>query len=258
MPKFSVAICCMNAADTIQQACESASWADELIIVDSGSTDGTQDIARKYADKFVEQKWLGFTKQKKLSAELCSNDWVFILDSDEELSPKLIQQIQQLTDDQLDNLDVIYMPRRNYVMGKYIRAWSPDWQSRLIHRNRVTWPEEALHDARVPSDPSRVLKLSAPLEHKKAAPVDFSDYFSGSRMDARLIQVAQQMYDKGKRASILDLAFRPYFAFFKFYFLKLGFLDGSFGFLIAQKASVSVQLKYAALWTIQQQHKSKS
>ena len=253
MPKFSVAICSMNAADTIRQACESANFADEIIIVDSGSTDRTSEIAQQYATKFVHQPWLGFTEQKKLSAELCTNDWVFILDSDEEISPKLAKQIQSLTDEQLDQLDVLNMPRRNYVMGRHVRAWDPDMQSRLIHRKRAVWPEEALHDARLPSHPSRARNLTGPLEHKKASAADFTDYFSGARMDARLMNVAKQMYDRGKRAKFTDLMFRPSFAFIKFYFLKRGFLDGTFGYMIAQKAASSVQLKYAALWAYQQQ-----
>ncbi|WP_200761644.1 glycosyltransferase family 2 protein [Poriferisphaera corsica] len=256
MPKFSVAICSMNAADTIRQACESASFADEIIIVDSGSTDATPEIAKQYASKFVHQPWLGFTEQKKCSASLCSNDWVLILDSDEEISPKLAQQIQSLTDEQLEKLDVLNMPRRNYVMGRYVRAWDPDMQSRLIHRDRAVWPDETLHDARLPSHPSRVKNLTGHLEHKKASAADFADYFSGSRMDARLMKVAKQMYERGKRAKFTDFLFRPSLAFIKFFILKRGFLDGTFGFIIAQKAASSVQLKYAALWAYQQQQRN--
>ena len=82
----------------------------------------------------------------------------------------------------------------------------------------------------------------------------WSDYFSGKRTDARLMMVARQMFDQGKRATWVSLAFRPWMAFIKFYFLKRGFLDGTFGLLIAQKAAFSVQLKYAALWAVQQEH----
>ena len=133
---ISVTICCMNNADTIEAACKTAGWADELIIVDSGSTDGTQEIAKKYADKVVHQPWLGFTEQYKYAATLAKNDWVFQLDSDEEISPKLVQELQALTEKQLENVDVAYMPRRNYIMGHYVRAWSSDKESRLIHRDR--------------------------------------------------------------------------------------------------------------------------
>ena len=258
MMKISVTICCMNNADTIAAACESASWADEVIVVDSGSTDGTQEIAKKYTDKVVDQPWLGFTEQYKYAATLAKNDWVFQLDSDEEISPKLIQELQSLTEEQLKSIDVAYMPRRNYIMGHYVRAWSSDKESRLIHRDRTKWRDEVLHITRLPSDPSRVMYFKGWLEHKRVSEAHFSDYFSGSRLDSRLMKVAEQMYSRGKRAGWTDLLFRPYIAFLKFYVFKRGFLDGSFGLLIAQKASVSVQLKYAALWAVQQKKKQKN
>ena len=99
--------------------------------------------------------------------------------------------------------------------------------------------------------------LKGGLSTKRVSSAHFSDYFSGSRLDSRLLKVAEQMYGRGKRAKWTDLLFRPAGAFFKFYFLKCGFLDGKFGLLIAQKASVSVQLKYAALWAVQQEKMKK-
>ena len=254
MPKVSVIICCANAEATLPAAVASAAWADELVIVDSGSTDRTAEIAREAADLYVVEPWRGYTGQKQYGAGLASNDWVFILDGDEEISPELANEIQALNDTELDGLDVIYMPRQNWVLGRPVRAWFPDRQSRLIHRQRVTWPEEALHEDRRPSDPSRTRQLSGHLEHKRAGSATWDDYFSGRRMDERLMLVAQQMHDRGKRVGFVGLWLRPKLAFFKFFVLKRGFLDGTFGLMIAQKAAVSTQLKYAALWAIQQGH----
>jgi hypothetical protein len=143
------------------------------------------------------------------------------------------------------------------VLGRAVRAWWPDWQSRLIHRQRVTWPEESLHEARVPSSPDRVMRLSGHLEHKRVGPAEFSDYFSGKRLDARLMMVAREMHARGKRVGWLGMWLRPWLAFWKFFLFKRGFLDGSFGLLIAQKAYVSTQLKYAALWSLQHYHPAK-
>ncbi len=256
MAKISVVICCANAEATLPAAIASAQWADELVIVDSGSADRTAEIAQASADVYRVERWRGYTGQKKFGAELAANDWVLILDGDEEVSPKLAEQIRALCDAELDRLDVIYMNRQNWIMGRPVRAWWPDRQSRLIHRRRTHWPDEALHDTRQPSDPSRVRHLTGHLEHKRvgvAGLESWADYFSGQRLDERLMMVARQMHAQGKRATWGAIAVRPWMAFFKFYVLKRGFLDGTFGLLIAQKAAVSVQLKYAALWAVQQE-----
>lgn len=251
MPKLTIIICCANAEATLGPACNTARWADELIVVDSGSTDRTPEIAKEHADRYVVEPWRGYGGQKKFAAELASNDWVFFLDGDEECSPELAAEWQRYTQAELDRLDLLLVPRKNYLLGRYVRGWWPDRLTRIFHRRRVTWDDEVLHDTRKPSDPSRVRNMSGWIEHKRHSDAGFSDYFSGKRMDERLLMVAQQMYDRGKRASALDLLFRPWLAFIKFYFLKRGFMDGTFGLLIAQKAAVSTQLKYAALWSIQ-------
>ncbi len=250
---MSVVICCANAADTLERACRSAKWADELVVVDSGSNDATGQIAQDLADRYVQEPWRGYTQQKKFGAQQCSHDWVFVLDGDEAFSPQLVEQLRGLTDADLDRRDVFMVRRRNYVMGRAVRAWWPDWQSRLIHRGRCIWPEEALHETRLPSHPSRQGRLNGWIEHKEHSQAGFNDYFSGRRLDERLIMVAQQMHDRGKRCKWTDLVFRPWLAFLKFYVVKRGFLEGVFGLLMAQKAAVSTQLKYAALWAVQQQ-----
>ena len=250
MPEISIIICCADAQATLGPACESAKWADELIVVDSGSSDATPEIARRYADRYVVEPWRGYAGQKKFAAELASHDWVFFLDGDEECSTRLAQEWQKLTQAQLDQWDLLLIPRKNYVLGRYVRCWWPDRLTRIFHRGRVTWDDQVLHDTRQASDPSRVRTLSGWIEHKRLSNAGFEDYFSGRRMDERLLMVARQMHDRGKRARVWDLVFRPWLAFLKFYFLKRGFLDGSFGLLIAQKAAVSAQLKYAALWSL--------
>ncbi len=251
MPKVSAMICCYNAVHTIEASCRSVGWADELVVVDSGSTDETPQIARSYAHEFVVEPWRGYTEQKRLGTSLCRNEWVLVLDADEECSPELAGEISRLTHEELEEKDVFLIRRRNYQMGRYVRAWSPDWQSRLIHRGRCQWAEEALHDSRLPSHPARVAKLEGWIEHNRCSQAGFADYFNGRLADARLRLIASEMYTRGKRCRWMDLLVRPAFAFAKFYFLKLGFLDGQFGLLIAQKAAMAAQLKYAALWAMQ-------
>ena len=251
MVPISAVICCANVADTLEAACRSVRWADELIVVDSGSRDGTCQIARRYADRYVLEPWRGHSGQKLFAAGLARNDWIFFLDGDEQCTVQLAEEMTRLTPRFMDQHDVLLVRRRNFVMGRYVRAWWPDELTRLFHRQRCTWNEHVLHDARAPSAPSRVARLRHPIEHKRHSQAGFADYFSGRRLDERLMAVAGQLYASGRRCHWWDLLIRPPFAFWKFYLLKRGFLDGTFGLLIAQKAAVSTQLKYAALWAVQ-------
>jgi len=251
MPRYSAVICCRDALDTLPAACESVSWCDELVIVDSGSTDGTIDYAQEKADVFRVEPWRGYDKQKAFANTLANNDWVFMIDSDEQCTEVLAKELQQLNESALEAVDVMYVRRRNYVLGRPVRAWDPDWQSRIVHRHRVQHADEALHDARLPSEPGRTRKLKGRITHKQVSDAGFDDYFGGQRLDARLLPVAWQMYQRGKRASWLDLWLRPALTVLKLLILKGGWRDGTFGLLIAQKTAVTTQLKYAALWAIE-------
>lgn len=254
---ISVVICCADAQATLPAALASVTWADEVLVVDSGSTDETPRIAREGADRYVVEPWRGYTGQKQFGASLARHDWVLVLDGDEEVSAELAAELKTLDAAAVAGLDVLTMPRRNHLLGRPVRAWWPDTQSRLIHRGRARWADDVLHDARLPSEPGRVRALTGHLEHKRvgAAGGDggWSDYFSGARLDSRLLQTARQMHDRGRRVTFLGLWLRPWFAFWKFYVLKRGVLDGTFGLMVAQKALVSTQLKYAALWTVQRE-----
>ncbi len=250
MPRVSALICCANSQATLAQACQSLAWVDELVIVDSGSSDDTPAIAQQYAHRYHVEPWRGYSGQKEFGLSLCSHDWVLLIDGDEECSPQLAAEIQALSDAELERHDLYLLRRRNFVMGRPVRAWWPDWQSRFLHRQRCQWRGEVLHDGRQ-APPDRTGRFTGWIEHKQHSDAGFTDYFSGRRMDERLMLVAREMHAAGKRCRWYDLVLRPPLTFWKFYLLKRGFLDGTFGLLIAQKAAVSVQLKYAALWALQ-------
>ncbi len=251
MLPISVVICCANVEATLPAACESVAWANELVIVDSGSSDDTAAIAQRFADRYVVEPWRGYTGQKKYGTQLCRNDWVLVLDGDEEVSPSLATEIGQLTQDEMDGLDVLEMPRQTFLMGKAPRAWWPDWQDRLIHRERCIWADEVLHDRRRPSHPSRARRLRGELWHQRHSKGGFHDFFAGAQEEHRALIMAMQMFDRGRRCQWWDVAIRPSAAVFKSLVLKRGLLDGSLGLLVAQRAATLTLLKYAALWSIE-------
>ena len=251
MARLSAVICCQNAMDTLPAACESVAWCDELVIVDSGSIDGTADFARERADVFRHEPWRGYDRQKAFANTLASHDWVLMLDADEACTPELAEELRGLGDAELAKLDVLHVRRRNYLLGRPVRAWDPDWQSRVVHRERVRHAEESLHDARLPSSPERQRRLRGRILHKHTSEAGFEDYFGGRRLDARLPLVALQMYGRGRRARWWDVALRPWLTLLKLYLLKGGWRDGTFGLLVAQKTAVTTQLKYAALWSLE-------
>ncbi|MEX0775056.1 MAG: glycosyltransferase family 2 protein [Phycisphaeraceae bacterium] len=259
MPEVSVVICCANVADTLEAACRSVvAWADELVIVDSGSADATAAIAQRYASRYVVEPWRGYTGQIEFGVSLCRNDWVLVLDGDEECAPELAREIQQLGDDELAKLDLMTMRRETYCLGRPVRSWRPDWQTRLIHRRRCTFADELFHYRMVPTQRSRQGKLRGRLIHRRTSAAGFNDYFDARQLGSRLQLIAQQMYKTGRRCRWYDLFFRPLIAVWKSYIVKRGFLDGMFGLMIAGKMMVSAQLKWAALWAYQEAQNQKN
>jgi (heptosyl)LPS beta-1,4-glucosyltransferase len=248
MPPISVVICCFNARAMVEAACRSAAWADELVVVDSGSTDGTQDVARQFAHRFAVEPFRGFSRQKQFAVDLARNDWVLVLDHDEEITPALAGELSALKDRTLDDVDLFLCRRRNFVMGRVVRTWWPDWQSRLFHRRRIVWNNDLLNDGRLASDPKRVRRFKGCLDHNRLNDAGFLAYYNPGPAYQRTILAAAELHRRGRRAHFADLAFRPAAAFLKHYLIRRGVLDGTFGLMMAQRAALAVQLKYAALW----------
>lgn len=252
-PPISICIAAKNEQAKIRAALESArrcAWCKELAVFDSGSTDRTVSIAGELADRVQPLQWTSYADSKRRMVEAAGHDWVFILDADEQISPDLADQIERLADQAFAEHPIITMPRHNYLLGRHVRAWDPDRQSRLIDRRRVRWPQRAVHDQRIATE-GQPLHLPGHLDHNRGFD-DFGDYFDGPRYQQRIDAMARELFDQGKRAGYGDLMLRPAAAFVKMYLLKRGFTQGSFGLLIAQKAAVFTQLKYARLWHLQQ------
>jgi len=252
-PPITIAVATDDKISTIADALNSARacpWCDELLVFDSGSTDGSADVAKELADRVEFHEWTTYADSKRRMCEAARNDWVFILDADEQITPELAAEIDALPDNAFPDHPVMTMPRKNYLLGRHVKAWDPDRQNRLFDRTRVAWPDRSIHDERKPTEGSERALSSAILHNSTVN--DWHGYFDGPRYADRIDKMAREMYDAGKRVGFVGLWLRPPLALFKYFILKGGFTQGAFGLVIAQKAAVFTQLKYARLWHLQQ------
>ena len=246
----SACIICRNAGPRIDTALDSLSWCDDIVVVDSGSTDGTIARAHNHAAKprVIHHDWPGYNPQRQFAAGQCRNDWVLMLDADEECSPDLAAEIARLDDAATRDVAIFKIPRKNYIARRYVRCWSPDHQTRLIHRQRTDWDPTSAPEIRRAKAGFRVAQLKACLLHNRLTPFAPTDVNDGPRMAEHAEILARAMAQRGKRATLLNLYFRPFAVFFKYYILRGGFLDGRFGLIIAYKTTIGVILKYSVLY----------
>ncbi|HVX87210.1 MAG TPA: glycosyltransferase family 2 protein [Phycisphaerae bacterium] len=251
MLPISACIIAKNQAHRIRLALDSLDWCAQIVVVDSGSTDGTMAICNNHPSGKVHavyEPFRGYNQQRQFAASLCPTEWVLLLDADEEVSDGLRQEIQKLTPDRLEKAAIFEMPRKNYIRRRYIRCWSPDYQTRLIHKNRTLWGEQSAPEIRTPKYGFTQHKLKHPLLHNRLTPFTPADFCDGPRMQEHATILANAMQARGKRATLLHLLTRPPLTFLKYYILKGAFLDGRFGLVIAYKSTVGATLKYSVLY----------
>ena len=250
--KISAIIVTKNEEAKIADAIESASWADEVIVVDSESTDDTREIAESLGAKVLVQEWLGFSGQKQFAVGQAANEWVFSLDADERVSPELRSEILALKASP-SLADGYKIPRLSIYMGRPIRhgGWYPDWQLRLFDRRKGKWKDVLVHESVQMSDGSRTDKLTGDIIHYSVENASHHQRMIGERY-APL--AAQQMFANGRRTSVSGIVFSGCLAFIQTYIIKAGFLDGFPGFCIAYFAGHHAFMKHLLLWEMQQLH----
>lgn len=250
--KISAVIIACNEEAKIAEAIRSVAWADEILVVDSGSTDRTEQIVRAAGARFIAQTWLGFSRQKQFAAEQAVNDWIFSLDADERVSEELQQEILRLRES-LENprADGYKIPRLAFYMNRPIRhgGWYPDWQLRFFNRTKGKWKDVLIHESVQMQDAAHIEKLRGDLLHDSIEEASHHHRMIGERY-APL--AARQMFERGRRTSPLKVAAAGPAAFAQTYFLKGGFLDGFPGFCIARFAAHHAFLKQLLLWEMQQ------
>lgn len=246
MPKVSVTIITLNEADHIAAAIDSASWADEIIVVDSGSTDNTVAIARSKGVRVETRAWSGYVDQKNFAHLLASNDWIFSLDADERITPALAGEIHALLSTEPPRKGY-RVPRVAYHLGRWIRTtdFYPDYQTRLYDRRSARWSGRHVHESvRVDGGPGQLVNE---LQHYSFR--DLRDQLE--RINHYTTLAARQMCERGQRTGPLSIVAHPVAAFLRNYVLRRGFLDGTVGLTISLMNSYAVFLKFAKLWELQ-------
>lgn len=244
--KISVTVRTSNEEKNLRECLESVSWADEIVVVDSKSTDNTVAIAREFTDKVVIQEWLGHIGQSQFATDQAKNLWVLHLDADERVSPELRDEILALD---LNNsmCDAYEMPRRHFFMRQWIHhsAWYPDYKIRLFRKDRCKWGGYAPHDE--VKVKGRKEKLTQGILHYIYA--DIAHFAATKNRYSSL--TAEDHFKNGRRARIIDFTLRPLYAFLYRFFFRLGIADGIAGFTISVMESHAVFMKYIKLYEIQ-------
>ncbi|MDH4266811.1 MAG: glycosyltransferase family 2 protein [Deltaproteobacteria bacterium] len=246
MEKISVAIITKDEEANIRACLESVKWADEIVVVDSGSTDRTEMICQDFQARFFLEEWKGFPRQKNSAIEKTGNEWVLSLDADERVSPELRQEIQQSLDKN-PTFDGYFIARKNFFLGRWIRhcGWYPDFNLRLFRKSLGRFQEREVHEK--VEIQGKVGFLEHPLEHRTYS--SLSDFLE--RMNRYSTLAAREMLRQGKRYCWFDAFFRPPFTFLQMYLLRAGFLEGYLGFLLAGLYSFYTFAKYSKLRELQ-------
>lgn len=246
MPKVSVTVITSNEAADIGDALASASWADELIVVDSCSTDDTVAIARRYTDRVVVREWPGYPAQKNYAASLASHDWVLSLDADERVTPALAAEIRRTLQQDPEDKGFL-IPRVTRHLGRWIRTtdWYPDPQLRLYDRRFARWTGRYVHESLTVD--GHVGRLQEELQH--FAYRDIAEHME--TIERYTSYAARQMHENGRRARWMQIAGYPPLAFLRNYVLKGGITDGVPGLVISAMNAYYVFLKFAKLWELQ-------
>jgi glycosyltransferase involved in cell wall biosynthesis len=262
--KITATVITLNEEANIQRALESLGWADEIVVVDSGSTDRTVEIARRFTDKVVIKDWPGYAAQKNFAAQQARNDWIFSLDADEEISPQLAAEIGILKEHVADggqgsslssslsraaSVAGYEMPRLCRYMGRWIKhsGWYPDYKLRLYNRKAGSWKGDFVHESVTVK--GEVRRLRGDLLHYTVRSA--SEHHQ--RMDRYTTLAAEEMHKHRRKPSAATMLVSPVTSFFRSYVIRLGFLDGIPGLAIACFAAHYSFLKHVKLWEFREE-----
>jgi glycosyltransferase involved in cell wall biosynthesis len=251
VPKVSVTIITKNEAADIEAALTSVAWADEIVVVDSQSSDDTVAIARRFTSRIIVREWPGYVDQKNFAAASASHDWILSLDADERVTSDLAREIQGLLT-RTPAQAGFRIPRVTWHLGRWMRTtdWYPDYQLRLYDRRTAEWTGRYVHEAVTVR--GAVGQLRGEIQHY--AYRDISDHLE--TIDRYTTYAARQMHEAGRRAGLLQIAAHPWLAFLRNYIAHGGIRDGIPGFIVSALNAYYVLLKFAKLWEMEHSGKS--
>ena len=249
----SAFIVCCNEERQIRRCLQSVAWCDEIVVVDSGSTDSTLEICREFTSKIVHRDWEGYVAQKRHGLGLCTGDWVLNIDADEEVSPELALELQSIAAaDKAGTLSTngYYLNRVVFFLDRWWRkgGWYPEYRLRFCRRSVTSWGGQDPHEKAFVSGTTK--RCKGELFHYSFT--DLTDYVR--RSNTLSSNATNTLIQRGARPSILNLVARPLARFFKFFILKRGFREGRAGFIVAIIEAHAVMLKYAKLWESKKGH----
>lgn len=243
--KISLCVITFNEALHLEKCLGSASWVDEMIVVDSKSTDETVEIAKRFGCRVIVQDFLGHVKQKAFAVEQAAHDWVLCLDGDESLKPGAEAEIRGvLSDGKGQSLGGYYFPRHTFYLGGWINhgGWWPEYRLRLFNREKGGWTGVDPHDrVEVKGETAR---LKTEIVHYNYR--DLTHHLE--KVNAYTSIMADRRCKAGAKPSLFKMVFNPFGRFLRMYFLKHGILDGRRGFILAVIGAFYVFLKYAKIW----------
>jgi glycosyltransferase involved in cell wall biosynthesis len=238
---LSVAIITLNAASQLEECLRSIDFVDDIVVIDSGSTDETQALAMRYGARVIDQDWLGFGPQKQFAVDSAVHDWVLCLDADERVSPELQGAIKNALEN--PSAGSFRFPRCNRFLGRYLKHGEgyPDWSLRLFDRRQARWSDDAVHEKVETETP--VGELQGDLLHDSAE--SLSSYLTKQNRYTSL--AADMALAAGKRATFGRLALSPIIRFIKFYFVRQGFRDGLPGLIHISIGCFNSFIKYSKM-----------
>lgn len=244
-PKLSAVLITLNAASQLEPCLRSLAFCDEIIMVDSGSTDDTVYLGEKHGARVIPSEWRGFGPQKQFAVTQARNDWVLCIDADERVSEPLRESIEQAL--AAPAAQAFRFPRCNRFMGRYLRHGEgyPDWSLRLFHRAHARWSDDAVHEKVLTE--ATIEELKGDLLHDSAESLD--SYLAKQNRYTTL--AAQEAIAQGRRATPGKLLLSPAIRFIKFYCLRLGFLDGLPGLVHILIGCQNSFTKYAKMLALQ-------
>lgn len=251
---LSVTIITKNAARTLERCLQSVAWADEIVVVDSNSTDRTAEICHQYAVRLINTlEWHGFGFQKNLALQAATGEWVLSIDADEWLTPDLIAEIKhQLA--QSHHPAAFAMPRLSSFCGRNIHhsGWWPDYVVRLFIRTQARFSDDVVHEHLIAN--GEVRRLKNPIRHETMTDLDQAL----DKLNRYSTASAQSLYQRGRRANLWTALSHGLWAFIRTYFLHRGFLDGTEGFLLAITNAEGSYYRYVKLMQLHRQHQRKT